>query len=803
MKKRLVSYLMAACLVFGGSVLAEGDSAANAAIFDFSGLEPYFDIVEVAFGDGRQLWEIGEGYAIVRESGSAQMGVMDFAGSWEIAPSFSYIGLFSGGLAPAQKLDFGQYGYIDRAGRYVIAPQFSYAGSFSGGIAVVEISGQYAYINTQGEILKLLEPGWVAQDFSNGVAWVYRRDTGSGVTRYVLLDMQMREIYSTEQYIDITGFSQGYATASETADLVDGFASVHMLRLDENGTVTDLGNPFAEEGLQPVLGSFADGYAPVMVNWQEFGVVDTSFSWVFPLDSEVYVQHIGNGVFLSMPVNSGDTGRFIDAGGQPLGSYQGLVVSSGGYGSIAKGDGAELLALRDIQTETLYYFLPKDRKAPDSPLVEAAEQIAPPEPERAGTVAFRPGDGRMVVNGKGVIMDDVYFEPAAIVNDRLMVPAVAWDTQIANCRSSWYSNPTLISAGNVQLSFQQGADTAGVTAFDMGTMSYQTKTVPVPAASYEGQYGSVVPMRIVFETLGWTVYWDSRGMALASDTVSDLASVADDYWAVFESCTFAPQDYPVIDGSTATIPMSSAMTARLLGIGLEQAEQMTHHNKTVTAFDNLLSGQSDVLLTVSPDEGMLQKAADAGVAVDIAPLAKEGFVFLVSKDNPVDSLTVEQIQGIYTGEITNWKEVGGSDAPIVPFQRNADSGSQAIMQNTVMKGLEMLPPDTYQVPTMAGLIDQVAEFDGAADSIGYSVYYYFTEMHNRSEVKLLSIDGVEPNAENIRSGAYPFVVEYAAVLRASEPEDSAARQIYRWLQGPEGQRLVQDTGFVAVGAAGH
>ncbi len=799
MKKRLVSYLMAMCLAFGGSVLAE-DVPLQAA-YDFSGLEPYFDIVEMAFDNGRQMWEVGADYAIVREAGSTRMGVMDFAGSWEIEPSFSYIGLFSSGLAPAQKLEFGQYGYIDRKGRYVIAPQFSYADSFSDGVAVVETQGRYAYINTRGEILKLLEPGWIAQRFSSGVAWVYRRDTENGVTHYVLLDTQMREIYSTEQYIDISGFSEGYATASETADLVDGFANVHMLRL-EDGHVTDLGNPFAEEGLQPVLGPFVDGYAVAMVNWQEFGVVDTGFSWVFPLDKEAYVQYIGAGVFLTTPAESSGTGKFVNAAGQQLGSYQGLVVSSGGYGSVAKGDFTEILALRDIQTETLYYFLPKHRQVSDSPLREPAGEIVLPQPEKIGTVAFRPGDERMVVNGSAVIMEDVYYEPSVIVDDHLMLPAIVLDTFIPGWRCQWYGDPARVVADGIEISMRQGSAEADITAFDTQEMAYAVRQAAVEVPAYAEERTIMIPMRFVFEALGWTVYWDSRGMALASDTVTDLSSMADDYWAVFGNRIFAPQDYPVIDGSTATIPMSSAMTAKLLGIGLEQAEQMTHHNKTVTSFENLISGQADVLLTVSPDEEITQKAAKAGVSFDVAPLAKEGFVFLVNKDNPVDSLTVEQIQGIYTGEITNWKEVGGDDAPIIPFQRNADSGSQTIMRNMVMKGLEMLPPDTYQVPTMMGLVDQVAEFDAAADSIGYSVYYYFTEMHNRDEVKLLKIDGVEPNEENIRSGTYPFVVEYAAVIRSSESEGSSARRIYHWLQGLEGQRLVQDTGFVAVGPSG-
>ena len=65
----------------------------------------------------------------------------------------------------------------------------------------------------------------------------------------------------------------------------------------------------------------------------------------------------------------------------------------------------------------------------------------------------------------------------------------------------------------------------------------------------------------------------------------------------------------------------------------------------------------------------------------------DGFVFLVNKENKVDSLTLEQIQKIYTGEITNWSNVGGENEEIVAYQREANSGSQNLMEKMVMQGL--------------------------------------------------------------------------------------------------------------------
>ena len=717
-------------------------------------------------------------------------GVMNHAGIWTVAPNFSRIGVYAGGLAPAQQLEFGQYGYIDRAGHYVIAPQFADARAFSDGIAVVEFHDRYAYINTRGEILKLLEPGWVAQDFSEGVAWIYCWDSEQKATHYILLNTQMQEMYTTSDYESISDFSEGFATAVQSNSF-DEPPQSKLLRLN-GGKVTVLDEQFG------LVGSFVDGYAAVMENWDSVGVIDTKLSWVFPTSSETGVLPIGNGVFLSANFEDSEVNRFIDASGKQLGGFEGLVTIIGGYGGLMQGsDEDKYLVLQTNHEDSYYLFLPKNRTETELPLIEPTETIAPPAREPAGTVAFRPGDERVVVNGVPRIMENLHFEPAAIVNDSMMIPAIALDAIMPYGRYGWHTVPTQITVDELQIAMRE-EEAADITAFDINENEYLTQTVPLPAAAYQGQRSAMVPMRFLFEQLGWTVYWDGRGMALASDTVADLAAAADEYWAVFENRMFTPQEYPTIDGSTATIPMSVAMTAKLLGIDTQQAQYMTSHNKTITAFDNLLSGQSDVLLTVSPDEETMQKADAAGVALDVAPLAKEGFVFLVNRDNPVDSLTIEQIQDIYTGKITNWNQVGGNDAPIVAFQRNADSGSQTIMRSTVMKGLEMMPAQTQKVETMMGLVDQVADFDAAADSIGYSVYYYFSQMHNRDEVKLLEVDGVAPNEENIRSGAYPFIVDYAAVIRSSEPADSNARQIFNWLQGAEGRKIVRDTGFVAV-----
>lgn len=181
------------------------------------------------------------------------------------------------------------------------------------------------------------------------------------------------------------------------------------------------------------------------------------------------------------------------------------------------------------------------------------------------------------------------------------------------------------------------------------------------------------------------------------------------------------------------------------------------------------------------------------------PFAVDALVFVVNADNPVDSLTVEQVQKIYTGEITNWSEVGGDNLEIVPFQRNAEAGSQTAMLKLVMKDLPMMEaPADYVRGEMGDLIEAVAAYDGTHAAIGYTVYYYANDMKMADGLKILSIDGVVPCADTIRSGAYPFLNNYYVLTAADLPEDDPAQILYDWILSEEGQKLVAHEGYVSV-----
>ena len=262
---------------------------------------------------------------------------------------------------------------------------------------------------------------------------------------------------------------------------------------------------------------------------------------------------------------------------------------------------------------------------------------------------------------------------------------------------------------------------------------------------------------------------------------------------------FTRENMPRLDGSTATAPLAQAAAAVLLGESEEDVADLIDFSRTTESYRQLMQGNADLLIAAEPNAAVFDEMEEAGFEVQMEPLATDALVFMVNEDNPVDSLTTEQLRGIYSGEITNWSEVGGADLDIVPFQRNAESGSQVLMEKLVMDGAEMTePPEGYMIASMGGLMDAVKEYDNSSNAIGYSVYYYAHDMQMAGGLKLLKIDGVAPEAATIRSGEYPFLNPYYVAMNAAEPEGSMTRVLYDWLLGPDGQKLVDMAGYVAV-----
>ena len=269
-----------------------------------------------------------------------------------------------------------------------------------------------------------------------------------------------------------------------------------------------------------------------------------------------------------------------------------------------------------------------------------------------------------------------------------------------------------------------------------------------------------------------------------------------------EEFVFTRENFPRMDGSTSTAPLAEAAAAVLLGEPREAvAELAMDFSRTTQSFRNLANGLCDILIVSEPVPEVFDELRAMDFEIEMAPIALDALVFVANAGNPVNDLTHQQIKDIYTGKISNWREVGGDDIEIVPFQRNAEAGSQVLMEKLVMDGQNMTDAPMQTIMTAFGmgeLITAMKGFDGSASSIGYTVFFFAEDMGMAEGLKILSVNGVSPNAETIRSNDYPFINPYYTVISANEPENSPARILWNWLQTDNGQKLVGLEGYVSI-----
>ena len=215
--------------------------------------------------------------------------------------------------------------------------------------------------------------------------------------------------------------------------------------------------------------------------------------------------------------------------------------------------------------------------------------------------------------------------------------------------------------------------------------------------------------------------------------------------------------------------------------------------KTNRAYERLIEGNADIIFVAQPSDEELALAAGKGVEFDMIPIGREAFVFIVNRNNPLDSITVDEIKGVYSGSITDWSQLGVEGVgPIVAYQRPKNSGSQTALEALMGDTPLMEAPKGIVAWDMGDIIDTV-EYRNLPNALGYSFRFFCTDMMG-SDVKLLAVDGVEPTEANIRNGSYPITsTVYAIRLKGNDNPNVAA--LLDWIQSPQGMELVEKSGY--------
>lgn len=208
-----------------------------------------------------------------------------------------------------------------------------------------------------------------------------------------------------------------------------------------------------------------------------------------------------------------------------------------------------------------------------------------------------------------------------------------------------------------------------------------------------------------------------------------------------------------------------------------------------TGIAALINGQT-ALAASSRSMKDAEKAKLKGGAHHEVAVAKDGVAFFVNEKNPAPALTTDQLKAIYLGDLTNWKAVGGPDAPIVVYSRESSSGTYVFVKEHLLKN-EDFAAAAQTLPGTAAVVNAVAK---DKNGIGYGGAAYGKGIR---ELKVkLGAEEVAPSPENVKSGKYPLSRDLYFYARG-KPEGEAAKFI-EFCLSPEGQALVESVGYFKV-----
>jgi ABC-type phosphate transport system substrate-binding protein len=264
------------------------------------------------------------------------------------------------------------------------------------------------------------------------------------------------------------------------------------------------------------------------------------------------------------------------------------------------------------------------------------------------------------------------------------------------------------------------------------------------------------------------------------------------------SAAAATKKIPKIDGSTSTIALDAAFTAAYTDADYKETLDDTTHSKTFESFEKLISGETDIVLSVPISDEQQKLADDANFVLAKEAVALEGFVFITNPGNPVKSLTQKQLRDIYAGKITNWSEVGGDNAPIYAYQRNLASGSQTYMDRFMGDTKMFAPPDEWYFTAMGHLVEAVSDYPTSKYALGYSVYSYAVEeLAKQKNLHLIAVDGISPNKESFENGSYPLV-SYTYAYYGGNTSDKATLDFVAFMLSDKGQKTAAEAGYIPV-----
>ena len=243
----------------------------------------------------------------------------------------------------------------------------------------------------------------------------------------------------------------------------------------------------------------------------------------------------------------------------------------------------------------------------------------------------------------------------------------------------------------------------------------------------------------------------------------------------------------VIEGSTTVLPIAQAAAETFMRQNPD-TEIVVRGGGSGVGIASLIDKNCDIAdSSRAIKDSELDKAVTNGVNPKAHVIAMDGLAVIVNPGNPLNALNRKQIRDIYTGNISNWKELGGSDQKIIVVSRDSSSGTFEAFGVLVLEGQKNRPDALMQASNQA-VASVVAHTQGA---IGYVGLGYLNP-----EVKALRVDGILPSKETVLTDKYP--VSRPLYMYTNGAVTGTARDFIDFIMSKEGQKIVDEQGYVGL-----
>jgi phosphate transport system substrate-binding protein len=243
----------------------------------------------------------------------------------------------------------------------------------------------------------------------------------------------------------------------------------------------------------------------------------------------------------------------------------------------------------------------------------------------------------------------------------------------------------------------------------------------------------------------------------------------------------------VVEGSTTVLPIAQK-AAEVFMNNNPSADISVRGGGSGVGIASLIDKNCDIAdASRAMKDTEYEKAASRGVEAKANVIAMDGICVIVNPSNNVGAMPKNQIKDIFTGKVSNWKDVGGSDGKIVVISRDSSSGTFEAFGELVLKG-EKVRPDALLQASNQAVTSVVSKTPGA---IGYVGLGYVS-----SSVKALEVDGVKPSKETVLTGKY--AIGRPLFMYTNGAPKGLVKQFLDFILSPEGQKIVEEEGFVGL-----